>query len=63
MFPPLAEKWWEQVQALRGWKNFQAPDFARVKAKYGAGWVVVQGPANGLDCPYQNQAVRVCRIP
>jgi hypothetical protein len=64
MFPPLAEKWWEQVQAQTPWKDFQAADFARLKANYGVNWVVVQQPGvAGLDCKYQNQVVQVCRIP
>jgi hypothetical protein len=64
MFPPLAEEWWAQVQAQTPWRNFRADDFSRLKNKYGVSWVVVQQPgAAGLDCGYQNSAVRVCRIP
>ena len=64
MFPPLAEKWWAQVQAQTPWKNFSAQDFLRLKNAYGVTWVVVQQPGvAGLDCAYQNSAVRVCRIP
>jgi len=63
MFPPLAEKWWQQVQAQTPWKNFLAEDFARLKSTYGVGWVVVQQPVAGLDCRYQNAAVRVCKVP
>jgi hypothetical protein len=64
MFPELAEKWWAQVQAQTPWKTFHSEDFLRLKNTYGANWVVVQQPAlSGLDCPYQNSAVRVCRIP
>jgi hypothetical protein len=64
MFPALAEKWWAQVQAQTPWKSFRAEDFLRLKNNYGATWVVVQQPGvAGLDCPYQNSAVRVCRIP
>ena len=64
MFPLLAEEWWSQVQAQTPWKNFQAEDFARLKAKYGVNWIVIQqsGPA-GLTCPFENRAVRVCRVP
>ena len=63
MFPPVAEKWWEQVQAQTPWKNFQAADFARLREKYGVGWVVVQQPGvAGLECAYQNEAVRVCQL-
>ena len=64
MFPSLAEEWWAQVQDQTPWKNFGLEDFSRLKRKYGASWVVVQAPAGaGLDCPYQNDTVRVCRLP
>jgi hypothetical protein len=64
MFPPLAEEWWTQVQAQTPWKSFRAEDFLRLKHTYGVSWVVVQQPGvAGLDCAYQNSAVRVCRIP
>jgi len=64
MFPPLAEEWWSQVQAQTPWNNFRAEDFSRLKNKYGVGWVVVQQPGNaGLDCPYRNSTVLVCRTP
>jgi len=64
MFPPLADQWWTQVQALKGWKNFQEQDFSRLKTQFGVGWVVLQRSGDrNLDCPYQNGAVRVCRVP
>jgi hypothetical protein len=64
MFPPLAEEWWTQVQAQTPWKNFRKEDFLRLKNTYGVSWVVVQQPGvAGLDCAYENSAVRVCRIP
>jgi hypothetical protein len=64
MFPLLAEEWWAQVQAETPWKSFALKDFQRLKKKYGAGWVVVQQPGvTGLDCVYQNNAVKVCRVP
>jgi hypothetical protein len=64
MFPPLADDWWNQMQDLRNWKNFHVSDFERLKQKYGVSWVIVQqsGPP-GLDCPYANRAVKVCRVP
>jgi len=63
MFPTMAEDWLRQVQAQSGWKTFQAQDFRRLKEKYGVGWVVLQQPAvTGLDCPYENPAVLVCRV-
>jgi predicted 3-demethylubiquinone-9 3-methyltransferase (glyoxalase superfamily) len=63
MFPPLADEWWKQVQDQMPWKSFKQEDFLRLKDKYGVSWVVVQPPAGeGFECPYQNAAVRVCRL-
>jgi hypothetical protein len=63
MFPPLAVKWAEQIADQRNWKQFGKDDFERLRQKYGVSWVVVEqpGPA-GLECPYENWAVRVCRV-
>ena len=68
MFPPLSVKWLEQVKDQEKWKQFGKEDFERLRKKYGVGWVVVeqlgskqQNPA-GLECPYENSAVRVCRV-
>jgi hypothetical protein len=62
MFPPLADTWLQQVQALRGWKNFQAQDFQRLREGYGVSWVVLQAPGvSGIDCPYRNDVVLVCK--
>ena len=63
MFPVLADEWWEQVQAQSPWKTFHAADFVRLGEKYGVSWVVLQRPGvEGLTCPYENDAVRVCRV-
>jgi len=63
MFPAMADEWWRQVQAQSGWSKFQLQDFQRLQRAYGVNWVVLQAPAvAGLDCPYQNSAVRVCRL-
>jgi len=63
MFPPMAEEWLKQVQSQSGWKTFQPQDYRRLQAGYGVNWVVLQQPGTpGLDCPYQNAAVFVCRV-
>lgn len=63
MFPPIAEEWLRQTQAQSGWKTFQLQDFRRLQTDYGVNWVVLQQPGiAGIDCPYQNEAVRVCRL-
>ena len=62
MFPPLAEQWWEQYSAQKNWRSFTSDDFARLGQKYGVSWVVLQAPDSpGLNCPYANSAVLVCR--
>lgn len=63
MFPPLAELWWEQYQAQQNWKQFGVDNFAGLRSRYGVNWVVLQSPGiRGMDCPYQNPAVLVCRV-
>jgi hypothetical protein len=60
---PLADEVLAQTQAAAGWKTFGPNDFARLKKTYGVTWVVLQQPdGSGLDCAYQNAAVKVCRI-
>lgn len=64
MFPLLAEEWWTQVQAQSPWASLTLENFEQLKEKYGVSWIITQKPAiAGLDCPYQNSAVRVCRFP
>jgi hypothetical protein len=61
--PQLAEEWWRQVQALRGWPSFQPADFRRLQRDFGVSWVVVVAQqSSGLTCPYQNSALAVCRL-
>lgn len=64
LFPQLTPDWEAQQQAVAGWNHFQAQDFLRLAQQYPVTWVIVQRPVPvGLDCPYQNSAVAVCRIP
>jgi len=61
--PPLAARWQAEVEAQRGWEHFGPADFAALKARFGVDWVLLERPAgDGMDCPYENQAVRVCRV-
>jgi len=64
MFPGLADEWWNQVQALANWRDFRLENFQALRNKYGVSWVVVQQPGiAGLECEFQNAAVKVCRVP
>jgi len=63
MFPPLAEEWLTQFNAQKDWKHFGKPEFMALQKNYAIAWVVVQQPGvPGLDCPYSNSEVLVCRI-
>ncbi|MGO9123377.1 MAG: hypothetical protein ACLP6G_00675 [Terriglobales bacterium] len=63
MFPALADEWFRQVQAQNRWKDFQAQDFHRLRTDFAVTWVVLQSPGvSGLDCPYRNSTVLVCRL-
>lgn len=68
MFPPLAEEWWAQVEAQHPGRELTIENLKQLKAKYGVDWILTQRPAPAdpdpdLVCPYQNSAVRVCRLP
>ena len=64
MFPVLAQDWQTQVEGEKGWEHFGRSDFERLHNQFGISWVVVNhGQAAGLDCPYQNSLLSVCRIP
>jgi len=62
--PQLGPTWSKQVHAVDGWSHFQAADFERLKAQFGVSWALVAYPAPaGLDCPWHNDTLSVCRIP
>ena len=63
MFPQLAQEWQRQTEAEKGWNTFQLNDFERLKAQFGVNWVVIEHPVAGLECPYSNGSLQVCRIP
>lgn len=61
--PDLAPVWQQQIQAAAGWQHFQKQDFLRLQQKFGVNWIVVQGAGiEGLECPYRNEAVTVCKL-
>ena len=63
MFPGMAEEWWSQVQVRQNWTQFQLRDFEQLHDAYHVNWVAVEQPGGvGLNCPYENKAVKVCRL-
>jgi hypothetical protein len=65
MFPTLADEWLQQFRAQQSaFASSKPADFQQLAKLHGVNWVVVEQPGGaGLDCPYQNRAVLVCRIP
>jgi hypothetical protein len=59
----LSKLWHEQVHTMDGWERFSKADFERLRERYNVSWVIVgrRHPAV-LNCPYQNNVVRVCRL-
>jgi hypothetical protein len=63
MFPSLAQTWYEQWQAQKGWKDFDRAKFLQLRQMYGISWLVLEPfQTSGLACPYRNAAVAVCQI-
>lgn len=63
MFPSLVNDWQQQQQAQRGFTHFTLADYQRLASQYPVTWAVIENPIPGLDCPYRNDEVAVCRIP
>jgi hypothetical protein len=64
LVPELAATWKVQTEAQKGWAHFELADFERLKAEFGADWVLVAYPQPaGLDCEWHNGSLAVCRIP
>jgi hypothetical protein len=62
LFPQLAVDWDQQVQAQSGWDRFSLADFQKLARQYPVTWVVTRHPPAGLDCPYSDAGLEVCRI-
>jgi hypothetical protein len=61
--PQLGPAWAKQVDAQAGWDHFQFADFARLRAQFGVGWVLVSNPPPArLICIWHNDRLSVCRI-
>jgi hypothetical protein len=51
------------MKAQQGWNHFQQPDFERLHRDWNVTWAVIDQPSvTGLDCPYANATLRVCRV-
>ncbi len=56
--------WVAHMKALREWDNFKLENFKILKEQFGVTWVIVEkpGPA-GLICEFENNLLKVCRVP
>ena len=63
MFPALAGQWSEQVEARRGWKHFERPNFLKPEnaLRRGLGGIAAARRARS-GVSYQNDRILVCRI-
>ena len=63
IFPQMAPAWDHDQQLTRGWEQYAAPDFLALSTRSPVSWVIVEPlQAAGLDCPFRNAAVSVCRL-
>ncbi len=63
VFPQAAPEWAREQQLTHGWESWTAPQFASLATRSPVTWVVVERRQQpGLDCPYANTAVAVCRL-
>ena len=61
--PSLAATWQQQARLLHGWDTFQPHDFMRLRAEASITWVVIEQPVPaGMNCPYANDVVLVCKL-
>lgn len=62
--PALVPRWQAEVQAQAGWNRFRTADFERLRAQFGADWVLLDvPPPASFACPYRRDGLSVCRIP
>jgi hypothetical protein len=67
LVPGLGERWQREVAAQRAnhedWRQISTADLRTLKAQFGVNWVILEEPAElGLECPYRNTKLEVCRI-
>ena len=63
LFPQLAVEWDQQVRAQSGWNRFSLDDFQKLAQRYPVTWVITRPlAAAGLDCPYRDRGLAVCRV-
>ncbi len=63
VFPQAAGEWWRERAMTVGWERWSAREFKELRERTPATWVVVElRQSAGLECPYRNGTVAVCRL-
>jgi hypothetical protein len=63
LFPNLAERWKQQVEAQQGLEQFGPEQFQQLARLYPVTWIVTgQAAPAGFTCPYSKNGLSVCRI-
>jgi hypothetical protein len=66
MVPGMASEWWMESEAQSSWDRFSAIQLHGLKRRFGVDWVLLERnrppSPGGMDCPYENTTIRICRI-
>ena len=63
IFPQMAPEWKREQELTRGWNHYTAADFLALSTRSPVSWVMVEPrQSDGLECPFQNAAVSVCKL-
>jgi len=63
VFPQLAERWMAEKTATTGLNAISDAERLRRLATFHVGWIVLSSAAStAMPCPFQNAAVKVCRL-
>ena len=63
IFPALASEWLRQSTATRGLDRLNDAERQARLAPFGVTWIVLRSSSTtGLECPFQNSAMKVCRL-
>ena len=60
--PHLAPRWLRETDATAGWNQFGPREYRHLQREFGVDWVLAEQEPRGLDCPYHNSMLWVCRL-
>lgn len=64
IYPAVAQEWWKQVTTTQDFSSWTDRQRVQALAPYHVTWIVLPSASTtGFYCPYENSAVRVCKLP